>query len=90
MNFKVNKHSYKTTVQVLGICFLSQADKWASFTGDTYNLENFFVVIFIYTGAERVHVWVCLHACGYMHAHTDIFKRENLTLKASQCTATRD
>lgn len=42
MNFKVNKHSHKTTVQVLDIPFLSQADKWTSFTGDMYNLDNFF------------------------------------------------
>lgn len=77
MNFKVNKHSHKTTVQVLGIPFLSQADKWANFTGDMYNLDNFFAVL-IHTSAERVYA--CLHACGYMHAHTDIFKRENFRL----------
>lgn len=77
MKFKVNKHNRKTTVQVLGTPFLYQTNKWASFIED-YNLDNLFVVIFIYKGAESVHVCGCLHACGYVHACADIFKRENI------------
>lgn len=87
MNLKVNNHNRKRTVWVLGIPFLPQADKWASFTGDIYNLDNLFVVIFIYKGAESAHACGCLHACEYAHACRAIFKRETIMTQRRQCTA---
>lgn len=85
--FESKQHNCKTTVQVLGIPFLPQADKWTSFTRDIYNLDNLFVVIFIYKGAESAHACGCLHACGYVHACRAIFKRETTMTQRRQCTA---